>query len=202
MMGIFVCGCEWNPATFNVRGQSCLKAHGANTGFTAVLQWAFLQEHHCVADSKDSHWETRISRCISIRHTSTGIRNDHGTFYWHLSVVCFYSWRRNNPRKLLRSHQLDDRPIQTSISNSSQPFWIFPASTLSLYSHIESIIGSGSRRSLSLLVQLSKWAYDIRDRSECFLLNFSHLVSSFLLPQTADIASGIWFSSAISNKQE
>lgn len=41
--GIFVCGCEWSPVTFNVSGQSCLKAGGANTGFTAVLQWAIVE---------------------------------------------------------------------------------------------------------------------------------------------------------------
>lgn len=35
--GIFVRGCEWSLATFNVRGQSCLKAHGANSEFTAEM---------------------------------------------------------------------------------------------------------------------------------------------------------------------
>lgn len=56
--GIFVCGCEWSPPTFNVRGYNCLKAHGANTGFTAVLQRAIPYERDCSADSNDSHSET------------------------------------------------------------------------------------------------------------------------------------------------
>lgn len=72
--GIFVCRCEWSPATFNVREQSCLKAHGANTGFTAVLQWAFLLGHHSASDSKDSHWET------------------NGTSYFNIPVLQLASW--------------------------------------------------------------------------------------------------------------
>lgn len=81
--GIFVCVCEWSPASFNVSGQSCLKAHGANTGFTAVLQWALLWEHLSAADSKDTHWETSRQSSYNNHNNSTAnvFLSNNGTVY-------------------------------------------------------------------------------------------------------------------------